>query len=264
MTEIQPMDEPTHTPPLDGEPEQAPIRVALAKIEVSDPLGIERAAIIAGFQGIKASPRGDCHPREHAEMVCCPLHIGEHEARGAIVDAWEWLCARAGIYLRFCETNVGAILGPESASRLRYEWGGLMRPLARLMRNLATMGALHYIRGEAGACDSEVFKHGVSVCTVYGTTPQVEAWVRTLAEKANARLDWHFSGGIANVLMLGDEAMRNRVEHWIPRAPFLCIEGIHTKESRPCVMRVTPRGAHGPYRQGVTPMPDGVAGVVND
>lgn len=249
--------------PIEGEPEQTPIRVAIAKIEAVDPFGVERAALIVGLRSVRTSPPGFCPRRALADGKCCSTHASERDARARFVEAWEALSARAGVSMRFCEANIGAILGPESASRLRYEWGGLMRPLTRLMRNLATMGALHYIRGEARPCDPAVYKDGVSICTVYGTTPQVEAWVRTLAEKAEARLDWHYSGGMANILMLGDDAMRDRVEAWIPRVRFLGIEGIRTKASGPCVMHHTPRGAFGPYREGVTPIPDGVVAVVN-
>ena len=54
-------------------------------------------------------------------------------------------------------------------------------------------------------CDSEVFKNGESVF-VTDTIPSnaMEGWVRKVAELSGQRVDWHFFGGRANVLALGD------------------------------------------------------------
>jgi hypothetical protein len=60
-------------------------------------------------------------------------------------------------------------------------------------------------------CDEEVFEKGKGVCVVDGRSNAVERWVKSVAEKANARVDWHYSGGRANVLHLGDDASRQRV-----------------------------------------------------
>lgn len=61
------------------------------------------------------------------------------------------------------------------------------------------------------ACDSEIFAHGEGVCVVDGSSNAVERWVKAVAKKANAKVDWHYSGGLANVLHLGDEESRQRV-----------------------------------------------------
>lgn len=60
-------------------------------------------------------------------------------------------------------------------------------------------------------CDPEIFKKGQGVCVVDGRSNAVERWVKTVAEKADAQVDWHYSGGRANVLHLGDDESRQRV-----------------------------------------------------
>lgn len=54
-------------------------------------------------------------------------------------------------------------------------------------------------------CDPEIFAHGKVVFTT-STIPSnaMEGWVRQVAEKSGQRVDWHFSGGWAKVLALGD------------------------------------------------------------
>jgi hypothetical protein len=60
-------------------------------------------------------------------------------------------------------------------------------------------------------CKSEIFKDGRGVCVVDGRSNAVERWVQAVAKKADAQVDWHYSGGRANVLHLGDDASRERV-----------------------------------------------------
>jgi hypothetical protein len=60
-------------------------------------------------------------------------------------------------------------------------------------------------------CDQKIFKKGKGVAVLDGSSNAVENWVRAVAKKANARVDWHYSGGRANVLHLGDEESRQRV-----------------------------------------------------
>ncbi len=59
--------------------------------------------------------------------------------------------------------------------------------------------------------DPEIFKNGRGVCVIDGGSNAVERWVRLVAKKADAKVDWHYSGGRASVLHLGDEASRQRV-----------------------------------------------------
>lgn len=60
-------------------------------------------------------------------------------------------------------------------------------------------------------CSPEIFKKGKGVCVVDGSSNAVERWVKKVAKKANAQVDWHYSGGRANVLHLGDDESRQRV-----------------------------------------------------
>ena len=60
-------------------------------------------------------------------------------------------------------------------------------------------------------CNPDIFKKGRGVCVVDGSSNAVERWVQSVAKKANAQVDWHYSGGRVNVLHLGDDASRQRV-----------------------------------------------------
>ena len=60
-------------------------------------------------------------------------------------------------------------------------------------------------------CDPEILKNGRLVITLQGSSNAVENWVKRVAEMAGARLDWHYVGGIAHVLHLGDDESLQRV-----------------------------------------------------
>src|SRR3990167_1053005 len=60
-------------------------------------------------------------------------------------------------------------------------------------------------------CNPDIFKKGRGVCVLDGSSNAVERWVKAVAAKANAQVDWHYSGGRANVLHLGDDESRQRV-----------------------------------------------------
>lgn len=60
-------------------------------------------------------------------------------------------------------------------------------------------------------CDPEIFQKGDCVCEIMGSSNAVERWVKLVAQTANAKVDWHYAGGVAIVLHLGDKASRQRV-----------------------------------------------------
>lgn len=60
-------------------------------------------------------------------------------------------------------------------------------------------------------CNPDIFKRGQGVCILDGSSNAVENWVQKVAKTANAQVDWHYSGGRANVLHLGDDESRQRV-----------------------------------------------------
>tara|TARA_R110002110_G_scaffold26350_10_gene97009 strand:+ start:78 stop:437 length:360 start_codon:yes stop_codon:yes gene_type:complete len=57
-------------------------------------------------------------------------------------------------------------------------------------------------------CDREVFEKGSSVFIAdTGTTGGArifEGWVQLIARESKQRVDWHYSGGVASVLYLGN------------------------------------------------------------
>ena len=53
-------------------------------------------------------------------------------------------------------------------------------------------------------CDREVFDKGVGLCVIDARMHAAEAWVQSVATRSGQRVDWHYSGGRANVLVLGD------------------------------------------------------------
>jgi hypothetical protein len=59
-------------------------------------------------------------------------------------------------------------------------------------------------------CDPKIFEDGEIVCMLEGSSNRVENWVRSVAEKAKAQVDWHYAGGRAMILHLGDKASRKR------------------------------------------------------
>ncbi len=56
-------------------------------------------------------------------------------------------------------------------------------------------------------CDKEVFDHGACIF-VTNTIPSnaMEGWVKKVAKLSSQRVDWHFAGGYARVLAIGDLA----------------------------------------------------------
>lgn len=97
-------------------------------------------------------------------------------------------------------------------------------------------------------CDHEIFEQGKPIALIDGSSNAVERWVKAVAVKADARLDWHYSGGVAQVLHLGDAESWARTEAAID---------LLESSLNGTIMRRLPAGAPGLYRRGVTPVPDG-------
>ena len=98
-------------------------------------------------------------------------------------------------------------------------------------------------------CNDKIFKKGESVAVLTGSSNAVERWVQSVAKRANAKVDWHYSGGLANVLHLGNKKSRNRV--------FEAINDLQNQVPG----RLLQVGGPGLYRAGVTPVPKGVIAV---
>ena len=68
-------------------------------------------------------------------------------------------------------------------------------------------------------CNREIYKQGelVAVLEASGPTYAVEAWVRAIAETAEARLDWYIEGGYPQVMHLGTDVTYRRTMQVIER-----------------------------------------------
>jgi len=53
-------------------------------------------------------------------------------------------------------------------------------------------------------CNQNVFKNGFGICFLDAGSVNAEAWVQKVAAFSGQQVDWHYSGGIANVLYIGD------------------------------------------------------------
>lgn len=109
-------------------------------------------------------------------------------------------------------------------------------------------------------CNPKVFQDGKPVMLVDTNcgAASFEAWVQQLQAEASAPTDWHYSGGIAQVLTLGDpgtvELAARRL--WDEQPP--------KDEGKPMRVLRWCGGAEGLYRKDVTPVPDGaVAGFMD-
>ena len=60
-------------------------------------------------------------------------------------------------------------------------------------------------------CDREIYKKGEHIATLDAEADVAELWVKAVAQRANARVDWHYVGGRACVKFLGDAKARERV-----------------------------------------------------
>lgn len=106
--------------------------------------------------------------------------------------------------------------------------------------------------GAPPPCDVEIFRNGQPIAALTGSSYLVERWVRKMAYVANARIDWHYSAGVAQVLHLGDDQSRARV---------IAAMQLFESEFDGSILKFYEIGDVGLYRQGVTEAPEGaVAG----
>lgn len=97
-------------------------------------------------------------------------------------------------------------------------------------------------------CDQEIFENGQPVVALDARSEAAEKWVCAVAKEANASVDWHYSGGIAQVLHLGNDESRARVEAAIDKLSHK-LDGT--------IMRRFSKEEQGLFRAGVTETPDG-------
>jgi hypothetical protein len=67
-------------------------------------------------------------------------------------------------------------------------------------------------------CDEKIFQHGECVFMTHSIRSNaMEHFVKQIAERSGQRVDWHFAGGRAVVLALGDTArVRDTIEQMMP------------------------------------------------
>ncbi len=108
-------------------------------------------------------------------------------------------------------------------------------------------------------CDREIFEKGDPLMVVWEKlecTPQeISEWIARVAEEANTRIDWHYSGGRAHVLHLGDEESRKRAIEVAQRLE---------PEFKGKIAQIFEVGDPGLYRNGVTPVPEGAIAACYD
>lgn len=126
----------------------------------------------------------------------------------------------------------------------------------KIWRKAGAVGPWPYGRTASGhrcppPCDHEVFELGNPILAITGASEQVEKWVRSVAKKAEARVDWHYSGGIAQVLHLGDDVSLLRVRQAVVR--------LESSLKGEIIQRYLP-GEVGLHRKGVTEPPKGAIG----
>lgn len=107
-------------------------------------------------------------------------------------------------------------------------------------------------------CDQEVFQKGTPLLAANTWYPEdnpcratgFEKWVKAIAKASGQKVDWHYSGGIAQVLYIGDrqkilDAMK---DNYCP-AQILRMFGVEDQ---------------GLYRSDVTPVPERTLGAFYD
>ncbi len=102
-------------------------------------------------------------------------------------------------------------------------------------------------------CDPDLFNSGEAICCFHAASKPTEEWVQKVAIESGQRVDWHYSGGYANVLFLGDYAkVRAAVEKLRPELAEIDAVGFRLFEPK----------ARGLYRAGDA-MPEDVIAVDN-
>lgn len=95
-------------------------------------------------------------------------------------------------------------------------------------------------------CNQEIFTKGKPLLladTYECSAAGFEVWIQNLAKQSGQKIDWHYSGGIAQVLFIGD---RDKI-----------FETMKTIKCPAIIMRIIESG-EGLYRQGITETPDNV------
>lgn len=107
-------------------------------------------------------------------------------------------------------------------------------------------------------CDPEIFKKGEGICIFHAAAKIVEPWVKKVAAESGQRVDWHYSGGMVNMLFIGDYLkVREAIVRLQPELDATC----YAHDGHGAVQfRILPPGSHGLYRRG-DELPDDVRAI---
>ncbi len=106
-------------------------------------------------------------------------------------------------------------------------------------------------------CKPDIFMNGHSIVVLDGCSYRVEQWVKAVAKLSGQPVDWHYTGGRANVLYLGDydkvqaaiKTMTPDLAMTPPVKDHSCRCGGKHHDAMSILASYGP-GVHGPYRAG--------------
>lgn len=77
-------------------------------------------------------------------------------------------------------------------------------------------------------CDADVFENGMVVfLTDSISSNRMERWVKLIAKESGQKVDWHFCGGRAVVLALGDtDRVKSTIDNLMPAHDALRAESL--------------------------------------
>ena len=64
---------------------------------------------------------------------------------------------------------------------------------------------------ELKRCDLRIFRSGQIICFARGEPPDIEHWVKWVATRSHANVDWYRTHGSGAVMHLGDKESHQRV-----------------------------------------------------
>lgn len=100
-------------------------------------------------------------------------------------------------------------------------------------------------------CDPKIFMEGAPICTFSASPRDIEDWIEKVRRESGQQVDWHFSGGYAQVLFIGKyRKVKAAIEKLRPEL----------KDAEQFVL--LPKDARGRYRRGVmAPPPDDIRAI---
>jgi hypothetical protein len=105
-------------------------------------------------------------------------------------------------------------------------------------------------------CDQEVFQKGRSILAMSADSQSAEDFVVAVRERSGQRVDWHYSGGIAHVLYIGDREKVLEAVMYLKDMPDSFVRIMRVYDGDDGLYRGGAVDGFGPI--GANPRPDGV------